>query len=129
MNHRTVSLFIVPHLILAIGSMSGCRQALPAEESPAPRPVSVLELREIDPVKPLQITGVVQPWQEQDVAFEVGGRVQFIVQQGTQLQGRWEEDGNVEVVGGLLASIDDDTYRAAVVAEEAEVEYARIRLE
>ena len=128
MNHRIVTFFGVPLLVLGIGSMTGCKPA-PANDNPAPRPVSVLQLREVDPIKPLQITGSVQPWQEQDVAFEVGGRMRFIAQQGTQLEGRWEEDGEVQVVGGLLASIDDDTYRAAVVADEAEVEYATIRLE
>jgi len=129
MKHRIVSFSAVPLMVLGIGSMSGCRQAAPPDESPVPRPVSVLQLREIDPVKRLQITGVVQPWQEQDVAFEVAGRVRFIVQQGTQLKGRWEEDGNVEVVGDLLASIDDDTYQAAVVGAKADVDYAETTLD
>ncbi len=128
MNHRTVTFSAAPLLVLGIGSMTGCTPA-PVNDHPSPRPVSVLQLREVDPVKPLQITGSVHPWKEQDVAFEVGGRVEWIVEQGTQLEGRWEEDGDVKVVGGLLASIDDDTYRAAVVAAGAEVDYAIIRLE
>ena len=128
MNHRTVTISTVPFLVLGIGPMTGCRPA-PAIDNPAPRPVSVLQLREVDPVKPLQITGSVHPWKEQDVAFEVGGRVERIVEQGNQLDGRWEEDGEVQVVGSVLASIDDDNYRAAVVAAGAEVDYARITLE
>ena len=128
MNHRTVSFSVVPLLALGIGSMTGCKPE-PANRTPAPRPVSVLQLREIDPVKPLQITGSVHPWKEQDVAFEVGGRVEWIVEQGKQLEGRWEEDGDVQVVGSVLASIADDTYRAAVVSAKADVDYAKITLE
>ncbi len=128
MNHRSVTFSAVPLLVLGIGSMTGCKPE-PANGTPAPRPVSVLQLREIDPIKPLQITGSVHPWKEQDVAFEVGGRVKFIVQQGTQLEGRWEENGEVQVTGSVLASMDDDTYRAAVVAAGAEVEYAKVTLE
>ena len=32
-------------------------------------------------------------WKEQDISFEVSGRVEWIVEMGTNLEGRWEEDG------------------------------------
>ena len=77
------------HLALALslgcGLIGGCSQEAETTHVPTPRPVTVLELSEIDPIKPLQLTGSVKAWKEQDVAFEVDGRVAWIVEMGTQL--------------------------------------------
>lgn len=105
------------------------KQADTAPAAPAPRPVSVVILREVDPVEPLRITGVVRPWMEQDVAFEVTGRVEFITEQGTQLSGRWEENGETIVQGDMLARIDPLSYQAALDAARANVEFSEVRLD
>ena len=69
-------------------AVMGCDRETTANTAPAPRPVTALELREIDPVQPLQLTGSVEAWKEQDVAFEVSGRVELIEEPGKQLEGR-----------------------------------------
>lgn len=106
----------------------GCREP-ESDAAPTPRPVSVIELREMDPIQSLELTGSVKAWKEQDVAFEVGGRVEWIVESGTQLQGRWEKDGEVKVEGDQLARIDHSTYEATLESATAEVAFARVNLE
>jgi multidrug efflux pump subunit AcrA (membrane-fusion protein) len=90
--------------------------------------VTVLELREIDPVKPLLLTGVVDSWKEEDVAFEVDGRVSFVVESGTILEGRWEEAGKVRAEGDVLAVMDDETYRIARDQAAASLSVAKEQL-
>ena len=105
----------------------GCRDP-ESDAAPTPRPVSVIELREMDPIQSLELTGSVKAWMEQDIAFEVDGRVEFIEKMGKQLQGRWEKDGEVEVEGDPLARIDHSTYEATLESATAEVEFARVNL-
>jgi len=124
---RNSSLAMV--VTLGCGLVAGCNQETETTKAPAPRPVAAIELREIDPVKPLQLTGSVEAWKEQDVAFEVDGRVAWIVEMGTQLKGRWEENGEVVVEGSRLALLDSSTYEAAFQTAQAEADYARINLE
>ena len=103
---------------------------------PRPRPVRVIELREMDPVESVQLTGAVTAWSESDVAFEVDGRVEWVVESGTNLEGRWEEDGDVQVEGGVLARLDERRYRirldhskAVLAAAEGELATAVVELE
>ena len=97
--HR-VLLWVCP-LFLLVAACGGDKGPPP---EPGPRPVSVLELRAIDPVTPLRLTGVVESWREEDVAFEVGGRVSYVVEAGLLLDGRWEEGGEVNVVGDVASA-------------------------
>ncbi len=120
----------VPPLLVGILMFTGCGKKEVTDTGPGPRPVTVLELREINPVKPLQLTGSVMSWKEQDISFEVSGRVEWIVEMGTNLEGRWEEDGKVHVPGDVLARIDKRPYRIrlkATLAEQkrAQAEYVR----
>jgi multidrug resistance efflux pump len=95
-----------------------------------------MTLTEYDPVEPLQLTGSVKSWKEADVAFEVEGRVQYVVEQGTNLKGRWVEDGRVRAQGELLAVVDTRTYeiardsaQASLVAAQEERATAQVELE
>ena len=67
----------------------------PPPKPPTPRPVRVVKLRTVNPSHKLQLTGAVEAWSEQDVAFEVPGRVDYIVEEGTLLKGRWIENDKV----------------------------------
>ncbi len=118
---------IAPQLLM-VGLGFGVIQAFgcaPESQStaPSPRPVVVLELRESEPAAPLRLTGTVEPWAEEDVAFEVSGRVTYIAEPGTFLEGRWEEFG---ITGGLLARLDDKPYRVSLAAAESQVTMARV---
>ena len=102
-------LFVVP----VIASCSPPEVELP---EPRPRPVHVLELQEVDAAKPLEVTGAVRSWKEQDVAFEVAGTLHSIVEPMTNLEGRWVEfgdtsgDSQVIVEGDVLARLSREEY-------------------
>lgn len=120
----------VPPLLVGILMFTGCGKKETTDTGPSPRPVTVLELRELNPVKPLQLTGSVMSWKEQDISFEVDGRLEWIVEMGTNLEGRWEEEDEVHVEGDVLARIDDRPYKIrlkATLAEQkrAQAEYVR----
>ncbi len=100
-----------------------------SETAPSPRPVTVLEMSETRPVQALQLTGAVKAWKEQDVAFEVSGRVEWVVESTTNLDGRWQEGRTGIVEGGRVASMDRMTYQASERQARAEAEYARAHLE
>ena len=106
-------------LALSCLAFAGCGGEPEEAPAPRPRPVRVIELRELDPVGPLQLTGAVTAWSEEDVAFEVDGRVTWIVESGTNLVGRWEQDGTVLVEGDVLARLNTEPYeiRLALVLE------------
>ena len=100
-----------------------------SQSASSPRPVAVTKLVKTDPSQALQITGVVEAWADADIAFEVSGRIDYIAEQGTFLEGRWVEDGNVVIEGDILAKIDRSPYEAALQAAQADVDYARVNLD
>ena len=116
-------------LLIYISMLTGCGKQETVTE-PNPRPVTVLELREINPVKPLQLTGSVESWKDQDISFEVDGRLEWIVEMSTNLEGRWEENKVVNVQGDVLARIDEEHHRIKLKAamadrDRAQAEYVR----
>jgi RND family efflux transporter MFP subunit len=125
--NRITSLF---PLLIILCLLNSCGKKDAIVKVPNPRPVKVLELSVIDPVKPLQLTGSVMSWKEQDISFEVSGRIEWIVEMGTNLEGRWEEDGKIHIPGDVLARIDERHYKIRLKAtladnERAQAEYVR----
>ena len=114
--------------LLATVLLAACAPKEPPEPRVAPRPVTVFLLDEADPVKPLLLTGSVRSWKEQDVAFEVEGVVRFVVEPGTNLEGRWVEDDQVRVEGGILARMDTQSYEIALATAAAAVEVTAVVL-
>ncbi len=124
------SVFFVILLMTGVFLITGCKKNKTAETRPASRPVKVIELREVNPVKPLQLTGSVKSWKDEDISFEVDGRLEWIVEMGTNLEGRWEEAGKVHVTGDILARLDERPYqirlkRANAEKDRANAEYIR----
>jgi multidrug resistance efflux pump len=129
----------VPLAALAAAALAalaaGCGPGEVEAPKPRPRPIAVVELKEIDPVGKLQITGTVQSWKENDVAFEVGGTVDFVVESATNLEGRWEQGGEVKVEGEVLARLDTrlfeikrDSAKASVLVAEENLRLANVQL-
>jgi len=89
----------------------GCKGRSPPPREPLPKPVSIVELKKHDPTLPLRLSGSIKSWNEEDIAFEVSGRLELMSEQGMQLQGRTVEDGKVLSEGDVLAKIDDQQYK------------------
>ena len=120
----------LPLILAGIFILAGCGKKDDTDIRPDPRPVTVLELREINPIKPLQLTGSVNSWKEEDISFEVDGRVEWIVEMATNLEGRWKEGNVVNVQGDVLARLDERSYqiklkRAKAEKDRAHAEYVR----
>lgn len=109
--------------------LAACAPKEPPKPREAARPVTVFELAETDPVQPLLRTGSVKSWKEQDVAFEVDGVVRYVVESGTNLEGRWVEDDQVRVEGDVLARMDTQAYEIAQATAAAAVEVAQEKLD
>ena len=115
-------------LALGMAGFIGCGER-DQPQAPAPRPVVVTKLVQTDPSQALRLTGVVESWAQEDIGFEVAGRVDYIVEAGTFLEGRWVEEGQVVIEGDMLATIDRAPYEAAYQAAQADVDYARVNLD
>ncbi|MEM1440882.1 MAG: efflux RND transporter periplasmic adaptor subunit [Verrucomicrobiota bacterium] len=101
------------------------------QEETAPesaRPVTAIQLEESVPSSALRLTGAIKAWNEEDIAFEVSGRVTYIAEAGTYLLGRWTEDGTVIQEGDVLARIEPERYEASVKLAKADVAGAEARL-
>ena len=121
---------IIPIVLSCVYMLIGCGKKETTDTGQDPRPVTVLELREINPIKPLQLTGSVNSWKDEDISFEVEGRVEWIVEMATNLEGRWKEGNVVNVQGDVLARLDERSYqiklkRAKAEKDRAQAEYVR----
>lgn len=108
--------------------LQGCADTQPPPE-PLPTPVAVIPLRITDPSVSERIPGVAQPWAEEDLAFELPGQVTFVVENGTELQGRWIEDGVVNAPGQIVARLETEQYDAALVTAQADLAQAHVELQ
>lgn len=113
---------------LLLFAIVGCQEE-PAPRPESPRPVVVRRLSVSNPSDGLRLTGVATAWAEEDIAFEVSGRVSFIVESGSYLRGHWEEGGQVTVEGDVIARLDPEQYEAQKRAAEADVASAKANFE
>jgi multidrug efflux pump subunit AcrA (membrane-fusion protein) len=85
------------------------------------RPVTVLELQELDPARTATLTGVVEPFREERVGFEVGGRVDRVREVGQELRGEVRnEAGEVVKAGDVIAQLDPTRYEQRLRSLELE---------
>ncbi|MFY2824161.1 efflux RND transporter periplasmic adaptor subunit [Ruegeria sp. MALMAid1280] len=103
--------------------VSGCLPEEKAETEEAPaRPVSYVSLKRSDPSLATLVAGTVESWKKELVGFQVGGRVSFMREPGTNIQGRlFDENGVVVASGTVMASIENERYKARVSEAEATV--------
>ena len=101
-----------------------------------PRPVKVMVLNRITPLRPVQVSGSVTPWREDDIAFEVTGRITMMVDRQTYLEGQWKKDGKILHPGQVLARLDTepftiqrDTAQAQLVVSQRELVAAQVELD
>ncbi|MCA9122484.1 MAG: HlyD family efflux transporter periplasmic adaptor subunit [Planctomycetaceae bacterium] len=89
MSHRTS--YATPGLLVMITlfGVLGCKSETDNElRAKSPRPVSVFKLELTDPNITERVTGVAGSWKTQDLSFEVAGRIQYVVEPETDIEGR-----------------------------------------
>ncbi|MEW6360204.1 MAG: hypothetical protein AB1696_27970 [Planctomycetota bacterium] len=102
-------------------AVAGCGRKT---ESPTkqPRPVVVFELKRVDPVQRLRLTGSVEAWKEEDIGFEVDGRVQWAIEEGLIVEGRtFDEGGKMITEGTVLGRLDPTRYELRVESAQAKL--------
>lgn len=122
LRHMPFAVMIVP-LALAV---TGCRRKTEAPAERPPRPVTAIRLKRFDPMHYLRLTGSVASWKREDVGFEVGGRVTWTVEEGTDVAGRaFDETGKLIGKGDVLARLDKSRYELQVSAAQAQLAQAK----
>ncbi len=95
-----------------------------------PAPVTIYRLVERDFTRDARLTGSVGLYRQEDVGFEVGGRLLFVLDLGKEVEGPANnEAGQLIRQGEVIAKIDDTRYRLQVQALEARVRALRKDLE
>lgn len=104
----------------------GCQSRRNKDQQKAPRPVSVLTLTVSDPSRFERLTGSVEAWKTEDIAFEVAGRVRYVIEPETDIDGRISDaEGKLLTQGTLLAQLDETRYRLRVESAKAALETTR----
>lgn len=90
----------------------GCRRdESPAERQPVPRPVRVITLRTTLPQTSDQVAGSVSAWKTEQIGFEVSGRVTRVLEPGTEVQGRTQDERGKEITAGtVIAELDPERF-------------------
>ena len=118
MASKTIALCVLTVLI------TGCSQkAKKQDDGPRPRPVTVLTLKETNPARLTRLSGTVSSWKTEDIGFEVEGRVEFVIEPDTQIEGRIRTVDN-KLIGSptKLATLNKTRYDLRVASEGANVE-------
>lgn len=88
-----------------------------------PRPVSVLRLVESNPGRFDRVTGSVASWKTEQIGFEVSGRVQFVIEPETDIEGEtYDEDGSPLTTGTVLAKLDESRYQLHVNSVKSQID-------
>ena len=108
------------------------------EEAAVPaRSVSSLLLSETVPIGPERYTGVVMPYRETEVGFEVTGRVEYVLDLGREVRGAildcdgkplLDEAGVPVEPGEILAVLDPKRYEQKIESLELQITSAELEL-
>ena len=116
-------------LLVCLGVLlvvSGCKQA--AKEAPKgkpPRPVEVAVLAMQQQQDRQIISASAASWKSEDLAFEVSGRIEWVAEPNTNVEGRIvNAAGDVVIAGDPIARIESETYRLQVEKAKAELSKA-----
>lgn len=115
----------------------GCAPPVDSVVQRNPRPVLVEVLKRQPPPNSALVTASAGSWKTEDLGFEVGGRVEFVAEQNTEINGRIPDaDGNLIIEGTPIARIESERYelsvasaKAAVVRSEQDLKVAQTELE
>ncbi len=110
--------FLLMGVVLGVGCSQPADQS---EEIPA-RPVSVLVLTEEAPALINRVSGSVGSWKVEDIGFEVSGRVTFVIEPETDIEGRdvWIASEQPQVGATKLAQLDTSRYDLKVNSAKAQ---------
>ncbi len=90
------------------------------------RPVTVIELSQRDYARERTLTGVVNLYREEDIGFEISGRVTMVLNEGIEVRGpAFNEQGDLIRQGDPIAVMEAARYGSQVAALQARLDAAR----
>ena len=96
----------------------------------APRPVTTMALVEGRPISKRQVTGSVHSWKNEEIGFEIPGRLEWVLEPGRNVEGQVTDvNGNVLIPGTALAKVESSQFQVAVESALAGLEVAQRNLE
>ena len=108
----------------------GCEPEVGFDRMMPTRPVTVIELSERDYERERTLTGVVNLYREEDIGFEIGGRVTSVLDVGLEVRGpSFNEQGDLVRQGDPIAAMESTRYGNQVGALQARLEGARRNLQ
>lgn len=115
---------------LAVLAMAtGCEQEIDSPTMPT-RPVTVIELSEQDFARERTLTGVVGLYREENIGFEIDGRVTTVLNEGLEVSGPvFNEQGELIRQGEPIAAMESSRYGSQVGALRARLDAARRNLQ
>ncbi len=126
LNIKNAFLVIIIISVALSFILIGCQSDKKQAKAPIPRPVSYVELKKVNPTYETLIAGSVVAWKKEPVGFDVNGRVQFVQEPGTIVQGSmFDKDGQVIKAGTLIASLQDKRYQIRVDESKANIQEIR----
>lgn len=119
-------LSLIAVLLPALAGLQGCTDSggtpTPAV---APRPVTWSHAVVGLPPSAALTAGTVDAWKQERLSFEVGGRVAYVGEPGSEVRGSVRDLEGVTLSGTLLARLDDERYDIRVSGADADVAGAR----
>ncbi len=108
---------------------AGCEQEIDRLAMPT-RPVTVIELSQQDFARERTLTGVVGLYREENIGFEIGGRVTTVLNEGLEVRGpAFNEQGELIRQGDPIAAMESTRYGSQVGALQARMDAARRNLQ
>ena len=113
-------------LLSTLVTVAGCGNESASEATMPTRPVTVMELTERNFPRERNLTGVVNLYREQDIGFEIGGRVTMVLDEGLEVHGPiFNDRGELIRQGDPIAAMEGSRYGSRVGALQAQVDAAR----
>ncbi|MEM8678868.1 MAG: HlyD family efflux transporter periplasmic adaptor subunit [Planctomycetota bacterium] len=114
---------------LLLGLTSGCGREARKLPPRRPRPVEVQTLARSLPPEAALASASVASWKTEEIGFEASGRIEFIVEPNTEIEGRIiDSDGNVLLAGTPIGRLESERYQLQVQRSEADVTQAEQNL-
>jgi multidrug efflux pump subunit AcrA (membrane-fusion protein) len=102
----------------------------PASTPMSARPVTVLTLNQRDFVRESRLTGSVGLYRQEQIGFEVGGRVLSVLDMGKEVLGpAFDESGKMVRQGEIIAQLERRRYELQVSALEARLQSLKKQLD
>ena len=107
----------------------GCTREEKTYPEKSPLPVTIIQLQQSSPVSQRLYSGAVRSWKTEEMAFEVNGRVKWVVEPGKSIEGRkFRTDGTLLSKGTQIAELDQDRFQTALTSANAKVRIESQRL-